>query len=389
MSPAFVGNQAGVVQVAGVSSLFGGDIAAGSTNVLFLDTPPTCALTGIPTEPIPSGSSMTLKGSCTFQDFPGFSAQWSDETGASLGIGLDLTATPGNSKIFTFRGSVSAYPLGATVQASVKIASSIDPNLGVASPLPPVARAVTAGGTMDNLDLNVTMQFDPGISGRNGSLFVGAFVPSSANVRTALGFQAAAETRQSKDVTGSWVIQHDGQWSQYLGGIIPANFTGVLNDASALVSILRGADTTGLCGADIYVGYGASDFEMLANSTLGKIYTVVCNYDFIGTVNGNSANLSLNASIKPATIDQGRNGKFYVGRLQNGQWHLFNGTGWQPYGGGGIPEFAAESLANRQIPIFSNANVQDLAGSQIFVGYGLDDGDLLANHKYGLIHTIQ
>lgn len=388
MTSSVGGNQAGMVQLT-VFYTFAGDIGAGSSQVMFLNAPPACTLAGVPTAPISPGSTVTLKGSCNFQDVPGFSARWSDETGGALGTGPDLTVTPGNNKKLTFWGSNDAFPLSATAQGNVTVTGSIDPSLGIPATLPPVARNVTAGGTMDRLDLNVTMQFDPSIAGRNGNLFVGAFVPSSANVRAALGIRSAAETRQGKDSTGSWVIQHEGQWSLYLGGAIPANFSGVLNDASALVTILQGADTTGLCGADIYVGYGASDFDMLANNTLGKIYTVVCNYDFIGTSTGNSANLSLSASVKPATVDRGRSGKFYVGRLQNGQWHLFNGTGWQPYGGGGIPEFAAESLADRQIPIFSNANVQDIAGSQIFVGYGLDDGDLLANHKYGLIHTIQ
>lgn len=383
-----VGNQAGSVHLT-VFYEFAGDIGTGSSQALFLNAPPVCTLTGVPAAPIASGNTMKLKGSCNFQDLAGFSSYWTDETGALIGTGQDLTITPGNSKKLTFSGSNSTFPLSASAQVNIEVTGSFDPGLGVPSPLPPVAREVAASGISSNLNLNVTMQFDPTVAGRNGSLFVGVFVPTSASNRSLFDIRPFSEMRRIQSSSGSWLIQHDNQWSQYFGGNIPANFTGTLNDANALVEVLRDFDTSGLCGAEFYVGYGASDFDMLANNTLGKIYTVLCNYDFIGTASGNSASFSLSASVKPATIDRSRNGTFYVGRLQNGQWHLYNGTDWQPYSGGGIPGVATEALSDRQIPIYNNVNVQDMTGAQIFVGYGLDDNDLLSNHKYGLIYTIQ
>ncbi|MBU0592294.1 MAG: hypothetical protein KKH74_01005 [Gammaproteobacteria bacterium] len=46
-------------------------------------------------------------------------------------------------------------------------------------------------------------------------------------------------------------------------------------------------------------------------------------------------------------------------------------------------------LSSRQMQVFNNENVQSQVGAQIYVGYGLNEADMLFNNKYKLVHTIQ
>lgn len=267
-----------------------------------------------------------------------------------------------------------------------------DPLAGVPSTLPPVVQSVTPSGTATDLAVSARMRFDSTIVGQQGSIFVGARVPPYA---TGSGLVGGSQARNAGDIgqnpessAEAWYVSNGSSWSQ-LGATIPSVFTGTLTDANALVNILNGANTAGLCGTEFYVGYGTSSSSMLANNTLGKVYTVMCNFDFTGSASGSSSGLTLTANAQVATVDAGKNGNFYVGRLLNNQWTLHNGSGWVAYSGGSLPAFAGGVLSSRQIQVFNNENVQSLAGTQIYVGYGLNDSDLLSNNKYKLVHTIQ
>lgn len=269
--------------------------------------------------------------------------------------------------------------------------ANFDPTKGIPDTLPPVVQNVSASGTSTSLSVGATMRFDPGMAGQQGSVFIGARVPPYA---TATGLsngqpRSISETRQPFEAGEQWYVNNGSGWNQYLGGGIPAKFTGLLNDAAALVSILNGADSSGLCGTELWVGYGANDSAMLANNTLGRIYTVLCNYAFSAVSGGDASNLSLEATVQVATADSGKNGYYYVGRLQNSQWWLHNGSGWEAYGGGSVPAYASAPLTTRQIRVFNNENVQPLVGGQIYVGYGTSDTEMLGNNRYGLVYTVR
>jgi hypothetical protein len=264
-----------------------------------------------------------------------------------------------------------------------------DPTLGIPATLPSVVQSVAPSGTAASMSLTATMKFDDSIKGKTGSIFVGARVPVYANGNGLNVGRNATELRQPQNAaTETWYLSNGSSWSQ-LGTTIPAHFTGALDDANALVNILDGANTAGLCGVEFYVGYGTSSSAMLANNTLGKVYTVMCNFDFTGSASGSTSSLTLSANTQVATADAGKNGNFYLGRLLNNQWTLHNGSGWGAYNGGAVPVYASGVLSSRQIQVFSNENVQNLMGAQIYVGYGLDDADLLTNKKYRLVYTIQ
>lgn len=116
---------------------------------------------------------------------------------------------------------------------------------------------------------------------------------------------------------------------------------------------------------------------------------MLCNYAFNAVSGGDASSLTLEATVQVATADAGKTGYYYVGRLQNGQWWLNNGSEWVVYGGSSVPAYASGPLATRQIRIFSNENVQSLIGGQIYVGYGTSDTEMLGNNRYGLVYTVK
>lgn len=151
--------------------------------------------------------------------------------------------------------------------------ADFDPTKGLPDTLPPVVQNVSASGTATALSVGATMKFDPSVAGQQGSVFVGARVPPYATATGLGGGQSrgASESRQPLEAGEQWYVNSGSGWAQYLGGSISAKFTGLLNDAAALVSILNGADSTGLCGTELWVGYGTNDVSMLANNSLGKV----------------------------------------------------------------------------------------------------------------------
>lgn len=266
--------------------------------------------------------------------------------------------------------------------------SAFDPNLGIPPRLPDFVQSVTPKWSESSLNISARMNVDF-LAGQASNVFFGAHVPQYATASGLQTPQQSADLRQPQEGGDFWLVNNGTSWTQYTGSTIPSYFTGILSDANAIINVLSGGNIANLCGTEFYLGYGSSGESMLASQTLGKIYTVTCNYYFKGTVQGAASNLTLIGTIQVASADAGRNGNFYVGRLQNNQWHLHNGTTWVPYDGGTVPPYSSGALSSRQIRIFDNENVQSLIGAQIFAGYGIDQNDLLNNHKYGLVHTVQ
>lgn len=314
-------------------------------------------------------------------------------SGYTITISADVTGdamqvVSSSACMFSYNSSCVANYV--SFQRAASTGGTIDPSKGIPSTLPPVVQNVAASGTVSSLSLKATMKFDDSIKGKTGSIFVGARIPSSvqAAARASGLLQGMAEVRTAQEAGETWYINDGSSWNP-LGNALPPYFTGVLDDANSLVSVLNNSNVAGLCGVEVYIGYGTNSSAMLANNTLGKIYTVMCNFDFTGSASGTSASLMLVANVQIATADAGKNGNFYVGRLKNGQWYLHNGSGWVAFTGGAIAPYASGALNSRQIQIFNNENVQSMAGSQVYVGYGLNDADLLANTKYKAIYTIQ
>lgn len=109
-----------------------------------------------------------------------------------------------------------------------------------------------------------------------------------------------------------------------------------------------------------------------------------------GSASGSLSALNLRATITPRVEDSNKYVNLYIGARVGNQWFLRSGSDWVPWLGGALPVFHS-MLANGSFNfvIGQNVNVSGLVGTEIYVGYGLNDTDLLDNQKYGLIHTIR
>ena len=286
--------------------------------------------------------------------------------------------------------SVIVTALQRQAPTSPVVEGPFDPNDGLPPALPPVVKSVTPSGTSKSFNLSTILNFDPSIKGKQGSIFVGAYVPKNGK------FQLASKTglplKKGQDTGGSWYVQGPGGWNSYQSGPIPAAFTGTLDDLAASLAILQGVDISKLCGADIYVGYGSSDLDMLQKNTLGKIYTVLCNFRFSATVTGNPFSITFVANVDVATLDNGKQGNYYVAALAGNNWYYLSGGNWVFYNGNGtLPVFDSGPLSNRTFQLLTNANMPYLIGSgiSVYVGYGLNQDDHLKNHKYGQVYVFQ
>jgi hypothetical protein len=92
------------------------------------------------------------------------------------------------------------------------------------------------------------------------NIYVAALVPSGA-----LGLPSA-----------TWFVYPASRAWATLGSPIAPYLEDLAQNATdkVVISILSGLDVTGLVGAEIYVGYGTSDTEMLAANRYRGVYKV-------------------------------------------------------------------------------------------------------------------
>ncbi len=109
---------------------------------------------------------------------------------------------------------------------------------------------------------------------------------------------------------------------------------------------------------------------------------------FSATASGTTSNLTLNASLRIGDADVGRNGNVYLAAYTGSAWFVHNGSSWVSWSGGSLPVYSVGLLANQSIELVRNANLSTLVGTQIYVGYGLNENDMLTNGKYGLVYTV-
>lgn len=109
---------------------------------------------------------------------------------------------------------------------------------------------------------------------------------------------------------------------------------------------------------------------------------------FSATVSGTTSNLTLTANLSIGDADVGQPGNIYLAANTGNAWFVHNGASWVSWSGGPLPVYAVGPLTSRSIEVVRNADVSALVGTQVYVGYGLSESDMLANSKYGLIYTV-
>ena len=136
--------------------------------------------------------------------------------------------------------------------------------------MPTAAVSVTPSGTFGNATLVVTLDLSKVLSGGSFaglgqfaagySIYVAALAPKGA-----LGLPSA-----------TWFVYPASRAWTTLGSPIAAYMEGLSQNATdkVVISILSGMDVTGLVGAEIYIGYGTSDTEMLSAQRYRGVYKV-------------------------------------------------------------------------------------------------------------------
>ena len=109
---------------------------------------------------------------------------------------------------------------------------------------------------------------------------------------------------------------------------------------------------------------------------------------FSATASGAASNLTLTASLGIGDADVGQPGNVYLAADTGSAWFVHNGAGWVSWSGGPLPVYSAGTLTNRSIEAARNADLSALGGTQVYVGYGRSESDMLANGKYGLVYTV-
>ncbi|MBZ0092361.1 MAG: hypothetical protein K8F27_09100 [Sulfuricellaceae bacterium] len=108
------------------------------------------------------------------------------------------------------------------------------------------------------------------------------------------------------------------------------------------------------------------------------------------TAQGSNSNLSLTAQVNGAGNYSGKTVNVYVAAIYGGLVFFNNGMSWAQWTGGTMPPYASGVKAgDRTLSILSNLDVSSLSGTTIFVGYGVDQDDMINNTAYSSVYTIQ
>lgn len=103
-----------------------------------------------------------------------------------------------------------------------------------------------------------------------------------------------------------------------------------------------------------------------------------------GTFAGPPSKLTVTATVQVATADAGKNGAIYVMANIENMW-FFKGAGgsWALWNGGPFPApYLQGVLGSHAIPVVENMDLGLFPGTEFYVGYGLDQADMVTNGKY-------
>ena len=103
-----------------------------------------------------------------------------------------------------------------------------------------------------------------------------------------------------------------------------------------------------------------------------------------GTFAGPPSKLTVTATVQVATADAGKNGAIYVMANIENMW-FFKGAGgsWALWSGGPFPSpYLQGTLNSHAIPVVENMDLGLFPGTEFYVGYGLDQADMVTNGKY-------
>lgn len=109
---------------------------------------------------------------------------------------------------------------------------------------------------------------------------------------------------------------------------------------------------------------------------------------FSATTSGGASDLTIVANVGIGDADLNQPGSMYLAADIGSGWYLHNGTAWVPWSGGPLPAYYTGTLASRSFDVIRSVDMSSLGGTQVYVGYGLSESDMLSNNKAGLVYTV-
>ncbi len=122
----------------------------------------------------------------------------------------------------------------------------------------------------------------------------------------------------------------------------------------------------------------------------GDLPSASAPYSISGAASGPLRARTLLVNVQPALADLGTTRQVFIAALVGAQYYFRTSAGWQLWSGGGFPAYYSGALAAETIQVLDGSlDLTGVTGAQIYVGYGIDSAEMLANSRYGLVHTVQ
>ena len=109
---------------------------------------------------------------------------------------------------------------------------------------------------------------------------------------------------------------------------------------------------------------------------------------FSASASGNNDSLSISVTYNVAEADLGLGGNYYAGLTYDSTVYFLTPQGWTLYSTGPVPSYPTNALVSGTIEIITDVNLSAFVGAQLFIGYGLNESDMVTDSKYALVYTV-
>lgn len=137
--------------------------------------------------------------------------------------------------------------------------------------------------------------------------------------------------------------------------------------------------------AFIMVGVAPAANDLAARLAAGGA-AATANFTVTGNASGSPSNLTLKATLQVAPEDVGKPGEVYAIATLPGMAFFKDPKGaWSLWTGGGFPAYFKGALGTHAVDIVAGMDTSKLQGLAFYLGYGLDQNDMLAKGKYSQV----
>lgn len=173
--------------------------------------------------------------------------------------------------------------------------------------------------------------------------------------------------------------------------------------AQIIVSRLTGAPVTGLAmltgglppisgPCDAFSQHGYYGIESQAVDAVAVFIKANSPYSISAspTASGPLTARILAVTVKPALAELGTTRQVFVAAVVGPRFYFLTPAGWQVWSSGSFPVYASGAFAAQTIQVLDGSlDLSGVVGAQIYVGYGVDDAEMLANGRYAMVHRVQ